>query len=111
MSAGSAVAAQPVRVVPRSPRGTTTPAIVGVAMITPTVLVFAGFVAIPIVAVVLTSFTRWTGFDIAGISWIGIDNYAGLLDDPIFLRALLHTLVFTVATTILLNAAGFGLAL
>ena len=65
----------------------------------------------PILAVVVTSFTRWTGFDINGITWTGAENYIGLLNDPIFLRAFLHTLVFTVATTMLLNAVGFGLAL
>jgi raffinose/stachyose/melibiose transport system permease protein len=110
MSAGSAVAVSRFRVVPWSRRGTT-PAIVGISLVAPTVLVFAGFVAVPIVAVFLTSFTRWSGFDVAGAEWNGIDNYAGLLNDPIFLRAFLHTLVFTVATTLLLNAAGFGLAL
>jgi raffinose/stachyose/melibiose transport system permease protein len=33
------------------------------------------------------------------------------MDDPIFLRAFLHTIVFTIATTVLLNAVGLGLAL
>jgi ABC-type sugar transport system permease subunit len=70
-----------------------------------------GFVAAPVVAVVLISFTEWTGFHLSGISWIGFENYADLLDDPIFLRAFLHTIVFTIATTVLLNAVGLGLAL
>ena len=87
------------------------PGVTGVALVAPTLVVFLGFVALPIVAVFLTSFTRWTGFDIGGVTWIGVDNYVGLFNDPIFVRAFLHTLVFTVATTLFLNAAGFGLAL
>ena len=110
MSVQSASVPRPINVVRRRERRTT-PAIVGIGFVAPTVLIFAGFVAIPIVAVFLTSFTQWTGFDIGAISWIGFQNYADLLHDPIFLRAFAHTLLFTVATTVLLNAAGFGLAL
>lgn len=84
---------------------------VSLALAAPTLCLFLGFVAAPVVAVVLTSFTEWTGFHLSGISWIGFRNYADLMDDPIFLRAFLHTIVFTIATTVLLNAVGLGLAL
>jgi raffinose/stachyose/melibiose transport system permease protein len=84
--------------------------VVGLAMVAPSFVVFIGLIAVPIVAVVLTSFTRWTGFNIADASWIGLGNYGALLDDPVFAKALAHTLVFAVATTLLLNALGFGLA-
>jgi ABC-type sugar transport system permease subunit len=85
--------------------------VVSLALAAPTLCLFLGFVAAPVVAVVLTSFTEWTGFHLSGISWIGFRNYADLMDDPIFLRAFLHTIVFTIATTVLLNAVGLGLAL
>lgn len=84
---------------------------VSLALAAPTLCLFLGFVAAPVVAVALTSFTEWTGFHLSGISWIGFRNYADLMDDPIFLRAFLHTIVFTIATTVLLNAVGLGLAL
>jgi raffinose/stachyose/melibiose transport system permease protein len=83
---------------------------VGVAFVAPTVVVFVGFVAVPIIAVILTSFSKWTGFDVADLTWIGIDNYVGLMKDPIFRVAFINTLIFTVATTLLLNAVGFGFA-
>jgi ABC-type sugar transport system permease subunit len=84
--------------------------VVGLAMVAPSLLVFLGLIAVPIVAVVLISFTRWTGFNVADATWLGIGNYTTLLDDPVFQKAFIHTLLFTLATTLLLNAAGFGLA-
>jgi ABC-type sugar transport system permease subunit len=84
--------------------------VVGLAMVAPSLLVFLGLIAVPIVAVVLISFTRWTGFNVADATWLGIGNYTALLADPVFQKAFIHTLLFTLATTLLLNAAGFGLA-
>lgn len=103
---GTLVSASPVR----RPRRRANPTTVSLLLAAPTLCLFLGFVAVPVVAVVLTSFTRWTGFDISGIEWLGLENYSGLLSDPTFLRAFLHTLIFTVATTVLLNAVGLGLA-
>jgi raffinose/stachyose/melibiose transport system permease protein len=95
----------------RRPLRRANPTTISLALAAPTIFLFVGFVAVPVVAVVLTSFTEWTGFDIRGISWLGVENYAGLLQDPIFLRAFLNTLIFTIATTVLLNAVGLGLAI
>lgn len=108
MTAQSASVVAP-RMVARRPRRTT-PAVVGFGLVAPTVLIFLGFVAVPVVAVLATSFTHWTGFNVGDATWIGVDNYVGLFDDPIFAKAFAHTLIFTVATTLLLNLAGFGLA-
>ena len=109
MTVHSASLIEPGRVA-RKVRLRATHAAVGVGFVAPTLLIFVGFVAVPIVAAFVTSFTHWTGFDVGGATWIGAQNYVDLLHDPIFLRALLHTLVFTIVTTVLLNAAGFGLA-
>jgi raffinose/stachyose/melibiose transport system permease protein len=84
--------------------------VVGLAMVAPSLLVFVGLIAVPIVAVVLISFTRWTGFNVADATWLGVGNYTALVGDPVFQKAFIHTLIFTFATTLLLNAAGFGLA-
>jgi len=84
--------------------------VVGLAMVAPSLLVFVGLIAVPIVAVVLISFTRWTGFNVADVTWLGVGNYTALVGDPVFQKAFIHTLLFTLATTLLLNAAGFGLA-
>jgi raffinose/stachyose/melibiose transport system permease protein len=77
----------------------------------PALCLFLGLVAVPVVAVVLTSFTAWTGFNIRDIRWAGLSNYAELAQDGIFWRALAHTVAFTLATTLLLNAVGLALAL
>lgn len=73
-------------------------------------LIFVGVIAVPVASVILTSFTHWTGFSLDNISWLGFNNYAGLIYDPIFRKALFNTLLFTLVTTLLLNLAGFGLA-
>ena len=87
------------------------PALMGMALVAPAAFIFLGLVAVPVIAVFLTSLSEWTGFSVSNFSFIGLQNYAGLLKDPIFLRAFAHTLIFTIATTLLLNAIGLGLAI
>lgn len=79
-------------------------------MIAPSLLVFVGFVALPVVVVALTSLTSWTGFALGDIKWLGFHNYTGLAHDGIFWKAFRQTVLFTVVTTLLLNLVGFGLA-
>ena len=86
------------------------PSIIGIALAAPSLLIFVGLVAVPVASVILTSFTHWTGFSLDNISWLGFENYAGLIFDPIFRKALFNTLLFTLVTTLLLNLVGFGLA-
>ena len=80
-------------------------------MVAPSLAVFLGLIAIPIVVVGLVSLSEWTGFDIADISWLGIENYRTIAGDDIFWRALRNTLLFTGLTTLFLNIIGFGVAL
>ena len=58
----------------RRSRRRASPGAVSLALAAPTLCIFAGLVAIPVVSVVLTSLTSWTGFDITGITWLGIDE-------------------------------------
>lgn len=80
-------------------------------MVAPSLAVFLGLIAIPIVVVGLVSLSRWTGFDIADVAWLGIENYRTIAGDEIFWRALRNTLLFTGLTTLFLNIIGFGVAL
>ncbi len=80
-------------------------------MVGPSLAVFLGLIAVPIVVVALVSLSEWTGFDIADISWLGVGNYRTIAGDDIFWRALRNTLLFTGLTTVLLNIIGFGIAL
>ena len=80
-------------------------------MVAPSLAVFLGLIAIPIVVVGLVSLSEWTGFDIADITWLGLENYRTIAGDDIFWRALRNTLLFTGLTTLFLNIIGFGVAL
>ncbi|WP_435226107.1 carbohydrate ABC transporter permease [Streptomyces sp. Tue6028] len=56
------------------------------------------------------AFTDWDGLDPA-FSFVGLDNFTGLADDPDAVRAIWHTLVIAVAITVIQNAFGLLLAL
>lgn len=83
----------------------------GVAFVLPSVAIFCLFLVIPVVAVAGISLLEWAGFRIGDWTFVGGDKFAKAIGDPIFWRAFLNTLLFTVATTILLNVTGFGYAL
>ncbi len=83
----------------------------GVAMVAPSLAVFLGLIAVPIVVVGLVSLSSWTGFDIVDVTWLGLENYRTIAGDEIFWRALRNTLLFTGLTTLFLNVIGFGVAL
>jgi multiple sugar transport system permease protein len=69
----------------------------GWAFAAPFLVIFLVFLALPILASFVLSFT---GFGLAnlrdwfGAEWVGIDNYERLIHDDIFLKAARNTLVF-----------------
>ncbi len=83
----------------------------GVAMVFPSLAVFLGLIAVPVVVVALVSLSEWAGFELGDLSWIGLENYRSLVDDGVFWGALVNTLLFTGLTTLFLNILGFGFAL
>lgn len=77
----------------------------GIAWAIPGVLFFLCFAALPMVAVGYLSFTSWDG--IASPTWVGLDNWSKLFDDPdmrhaIWLSTLLTVLTWVVQTPIAL---------
>lgn len=62
-------------------------------LIAPTGLGLAVFTIWPAIQTFSFSFTKWGAF--GGHTWIGMDNYATVLTDPQFGRALLNTVTFT----------------
>lgn len=74
----------------------------GLAMTLPAFVFFIVFIGIPIVRTVLLGFQKWDA--ISAPSWVGLDNYAKLLNDSIFHQALFVTLILTAALTIFLTA-------
>ncbi len=71
---------------------------------------FGFAVLVPSARGVYYAFTDWDGLDPA-FSFVGLDNFTGLADDPDAVRAIWHTLVIAVAITVIQNAFGLLLAL
>ncbi len=62
----------------------------------PSLIGFLLFTAFPVVAALLLSVAHWDL--ISAPAFIGLDNYAQALRDPLFWRVLLNTIYYTVAT-------------
>lgn len=78
------------------------------AFMAPYLVLFVAFMLAPAAAAVGISFMRW---DILGTpEWIGLQNYAQILGDPMFLTALGNTFYFVVLTAIPMVILGLGLA-
>lgn len=63
----------------------------------PAVLILAVFLFIPIIASFIASMTNWNMYgvnDWSKVVFVGLENYSGLLRDPVFLAGLRNTLVF-----------------
>lgn len=67
----------------------------------PFVLLFAGFMAGPVVASLAMSFTDLRGTDLRdplGVNVVGFDNYARLFADEVFRQAMLNTALFVLGS-------------
>lgn len=80
----------------------------GYAFVLPTLVLFVLFVGYPILRTFFMSATEWSGFG-AG-SFIGLDNYIRALGDPVAQRALVLTIGWALATTLLQTAIPLVLA-
>ena len=81
-----------------------------VALLSPALLVFAGFVLWPLVDSFRYSVTDWNGFS-ADYAFVGLDNFARVFTDPEFFKAILNTAIWMVAALVLPTLGGLGLAL
>lgn len=77
--------------------------------ITPVLLSLLIVVILPLLLGTYYSFTNWNGLTFT--NFVGFENYQRLLDDQQFKSALWFTIKFAVASIILLNVIGLGLAL
>lgn len=85
-------------------------ALIGVALIAPTVLVLSAVIAYPLIyAIYLSLFSLYTP-TLQG-TWVGLDNYAELLSSSTFWFALAVTLVWTAGTLTLQIVLGVAMAL
>ncbi|WP_328472338.1 sugar ABC transporter permease [Actinoplanes sp. NBC_00393] len=76
----------------------------------PALLLFAFVVLVPSARGVYYAFTDWDGLD-PDFSFIGLDNFTAIADDPDALQAIWHTLLIAVAITVIQNGIGLLLAL
>ena len=80
----------------------------------PSVLLLLLFMAGPVIWAIVISFTNTalTGRFAKNPEWVGLDNYAKLLEDPAFPLSLLLTIVFVIGSAVIgQNVLGLGLAL
>ncbi|GAA3250490.1 carbohydrate ABC transporter permease [Dactylosporangium siamense] len=76
----------------------------------PAIALFAYVVLLPSGRGVYFAFTDWDGLS-PDWSFVGLDNFSAMLDDPDALQAIRHTLLIAVAITVIQNGVGLLLAL
>jgi len=76
----------------------------------PAVVLFVGFVLIPMIVAVYYSFYRWSGFGPL-TNMVGIQNYRRALTDPVFHQAVLHNLIIAALSLVVQLPLSIGLAL
>jgi raffinose/stachyose/melibiose transport system permease protein len=81
-----------------------------VLFLSPALLLFVGFVLLPIVLAAFDGLYNWTGFGPLG-RFTGLHNYALVLTDPVFREAFTHNVIIAVASIALQLPIGFGIAL
>lgn len=81
----------------------------GYAFAAPTLVLLGVFVLLPLGGAAVISLQETNGFG-AG-TFVGLDNYRQLVQDPVFWRASLNTALYTVLVTPAAMAIGLGLAL
>src|SRR3954470_18819072 len=78
-------------------------------LLTPALVLFIGFVLLPIAAAVYYSFFKWTGF--SPRTWFGLGNYSRVLEDQVFLHSLLHNIIIAVLSVLVQLPLSIGIAL
>jgi len=76
----------------------------------PAVIVFVGFVILPVVLAAYYGFFRWKGYG-PPTDFVGLNNYKIILTDPEFHAALSHNLFIVVASLVIQGPIAIGLAL
>jgi multiple sugar transport system permease protein len=79
----------------------------GYLFVAPSVFFFAVFIFVPLAWSFLLSFQD---FGLRGSRWIGLDNYASVLANPIFRTSVLNTAIYSVSTVAVWVFVAMGLA-
>ncbi len=78
--------------------------------ILPAGIFFVTFVLVPLFQTLNLSLWEWTGIIGAPVTFVGLDNYASILNEPYTWSALSHTLVFIVTFSIIPVCLGLTFA-
>jgi raffinose/stachyose/melibiose transport system permease protein len=81
-----------------------------VLFLTPPLIVYTYLVIVPVVQAVYYSFYKWNGLGPL-TNFVGLDNYAKLLSEPVFRNAFSHNLFIAAASVFLQLPFALGLAL
>jgi multiple sugar transport system permease protein len=85
--------------------------LVGLAFISPWIVGFLAFSAIPMVASLILSLTDFDPRQADEIRFVGLDNYARMFSDPAFIKASMVTLRFAVIVVPITLAVALGIAM
>ena len=83
---------------------------VNVLFLAPVVLAFVLVIIVPFFLGIYYSFTDFNGVR-ANLTFLGLDNYRNMFNDPVFLHSFLLTLQYTVINIVLVNVVAFLLSL
>ncbi|GAA4249585.1 carbohydrate ABC transporter permease [Dactylosporangium darangshiense] len=78
-------------------------------LLTPALVLFIGFVLLPIGAAIYYSFYKWTGF--SPRTWFGLGNYSRVFEDEVFLHSLLHNIIIAVLSVAIQLPLSIAIAL
>jgi raffinose/stachyose/melibiose transport system permease protein len=81
-----------------------------IVLLVPPIVLFLGFVIVPMIFAVWYSLYNWSGFGPLN-DFIGTANYTGVLTGPVFHQALLHNVIIAVLSLVIQLPISIGLAL
>ncbi len=79
-------------------------------LLAPALVLFVGFVLVPIVIAAYYSVFNWTGFGPLN-DFVGVHNYRVAFGDPVFLAAIEHTITIAVLSLVIQLPLSLGVAL
>ncbi|MGI8452115.1 MAG: carbohydrate ABC transporter permease, partial [Streptosporangiaceae bacterium] len=81
-----------------------------IMLVGPALVLFLGFVLLPIVLAAWYGMHRWTGFGPLG-PFAGLHNYRLVLSDPVFRESFVHNVIIVIASIVIQLPLGLGMAL
>jgi raffinose/stachyose/melibiose transport system permease protein len=85
--------------------------LLAIPFLAPALFFYAVFLLVPLLGTLALSVTDWSGFNIADIEFVGVDNFRALGDDAVFWQSFQHNLLFLVGSVILKTTVALALAL